>query len=268
MRKKIGIMLLIIALTNSNIVFGASIPKTNTSIYKYSLAKITNIQYGLNIAVTDVTGKWVKANKTQIKYYVDPKNSQSINNKYQFLKLNYTTGVSVTQVNNALKNKGILNKKGQTLLTACKNNNVNPAYLVSHALLETGNGKSTLSNGVIVTKVKGKSVAPKVTYNLFGIGAVDKNAVKLGSEYAYANGWFSVDKSLSGGAAWISKNYINNAINKQNTLYKMRWNPKTTGTHQYSSDISWASKQTKNVKAITDKFSSAALSFDVPKYAK
>lgn len=268
MKKKIGIILLIITLANSNIVFGASIPKTNTSIYKYSLATVTNIQYGLNIAVTDVTGKWVKANKTQIKYYVDPKNSQSVNNKYQFLKLNYTSGVSVSQVNNALKDKGILDKKGQAVLTVSKNNNVNPAYLVSHALLETGNGKSALANGVIVTNVKGKAVAPKVTYNLFGIGAVDKDAVKLGSEYAYTNGWFSVDKSLAGGTAWISKNYINNVINKQNTLYKMRWNPNTTGTHQYSSDISWASKQTKNVKAITDKFPSAALNFDVPKYAK
>jgi hypothetical protein len=41
MKKKIGIMLLIIALANSNIVFGASIPKTNTSTYKYSSAALS-----------------------------------------------------------------------------------------------------------------------------------------------------------------------------------------------------------------------------------
>ena len=268
MKKKIGIILLLMTLASSNVVFGASIVKTNTTSYNYSLTKLTNIQYGLNIAVTDVTGMWLKANKSQIENNVDPQSSQNIKSKYQFLKLNYTTGVSVNQVNSVLQNKGVLNKQGQAVITACKADNVNPAYLVSHALLETGNGTSALSNGVIVTNINGKLVVPRVTYNLFGIGALDANAVKLGSQYAYTNGWFSVDKALSGGTSWISKNYINNTINEQNTLYKMRWNPNTTGTHQYSSDISWASKQTVTVKAITDKFTNTPLYFDVPKFAK
>lgn len=220
------------------------------------------------MAKINTTGKWVIANKTQIKYYVDPINSQSSDKKYQFLKLNYTNGISLAQVDKVLKGKGVLHNKGQAVLTACKTNNVNPAYLISHAFLETGNGKSILSNGVIVTQIKGKLVVPKVTYNLFGIGALDASAVKLGSEYAYTSGWFSIDKAISGGASWISRSYINNVSNKQNTLYKMRWNPYTTGTHQYASDIGWASKQTKNVKLIMDNFKTADLYFDVPKYLK
>lgn len=275
MKKAIAIMMLLLTITTSNVAFATdeavpnkAINKTSTSNYNNSLTNVTNIQYGLKIAITDATGKWLKANKTQIKYYVDPTNSQSSDKKYQFLKLNYTNGISVTQVDNVLEGKGVLNNKGQAVISAAKTNNVNPAYLISHALLETSNGKSQLSTGVIVTQVKGRLVIPKVTYNLFGIGALDSSAVRLGSEFAYTNGWFSVDKALSGGASWISSRYINNASNKQNTLYKMRWNPYTTGTHQYASDISWASKQTKNIKVIMDNFKSADLYFDVPKYVK
>lgn len=274
MKKLITIITLLLVITTSNIAFASTtlpvenkvINKTSISNYNNSLTNVTNIQYGLKLAKTDMTGKWLIANKTQIKYYVDPANAQSSDKKYQFLKLNYTNGISVTQVDKVLQGKGILNKKGQAVLAACKANNVNPAYLISHAFLETSNGKSILSNGVIVTQVKGKLVVPKVTYNLFGIGALDATAVKLDSEYAYTNGWFSVDKAISGGAFWISRSYINNVTNKQNTLYKMRWNPYTTGSHQYASDIGWASKQTKNVKLIMDSFVTADLYFDVPKY--
>lgn len=275
MKRKIAIIMLLLMITTSNIAFATSgvatkkaINKTSTSNYNNSLINVTNIQFALKLAKINIADKWVIANKSQIKYYVDPTNAKSSDKKYQFLKLNYTNGISVTQVDKILQGKGVLHNKGQSVLEACKTNNVNPAYLISHAFLETGNGKSPLSNGVIVTHVKGKPVVPKVSYNLFGIGALDASAVQLGSEYAYTSGWFSIDKAISGGASWISRSYINNATNKQNTLYKMRWNPHITGTHQYASDIGWASKQTTNVKLIMDNFKTADLYFDVPKYVK
>ncbi|MCB2293915.1 SH3 domain-containing protein, partial [Clostridium algoriphilum] len=240
---------------------------TTKSTYNYSLDLLTSIQYGLKNALTDVTGKWLLADKTQIKYYVDPLNAQSTEQKYQFLKLNYSDGISASDINSVVQGKGVLNQKGQALLDSCKASDVNPAYLISQAFLETGYGNSNLANGIIVTQVNGKPVTPKVVYNLFGIGALDASPVRLGSEYAYNNSWFSVDQAIAGGANWISKYYINNTTNKQNTLYKMRWNPYTTGTHQYATDIGWASKQTRNIKAIMDKFSNANLYFEVPQYS-
>ncbi|EJJ6363209.1 hypothetical protein NJG99_002574, partial [Staphylococcus pseudintermedius] len=36
----------------------------------------------------------------------------------------------------------------------------------------------------------------------------------------------------------------------QNTLYRMRWNPKKPGTHQYATDISWAKVQAKMISAM------------------
>ena len=239
---------------------------TTTSFYNYSLDLLTDIQYGLKDALTDINGMWLLAEKTQIRYYADPLNAQSTEQKYQFLKLCYTDGISASEINSVVQGKGVLNQEGTVILNSCKTSNVNPAYLISHACLETGNGSSDLANGIIVTQVNGLPVIPKVVYNLFGIGAYDASPSRLGSEYAYINGWFTVEQAIVGGANWISKYYINNATNKQNTLYKMRWNPYTTGTHQYATDIGWASKQTKNIKAIMDKFTNANLYFEIPQY--
>jgi type VI secretion system secreted protein VgrG len=66
-----------------------------------------------------------------------------------------------------------------------------------------------------------------------------------------------------GGAEWISKNYINSG---QNTLYKMRWNPDRPGTHQYATDVAWASKQAKTLKNMFSAFPNAELSFEFPIY--
>jgi len=242
--------------------------KSNTSLtnYNYSLDNMANTQYALNNSLTDVTGKWIAADKLQIMYYIDPLNFPSGEGKYQFLKLNYNQGISVSEINSVLKGKGVLSDTGQSFLDASIKNNVNPAYLMAHSFLETGNGTSTLSTGYIVTRVDGKNVAPKATFNLFGIGAIDSDPIRLGSEYAYKNGWFSVKQAVVGGSGWISKYYINNSSNAQNTLYKMRWNPSSTGYHQYATDIAWANKQTKIIKQIMDKFINTNLYFDVPKY--
>jgi len=253
-----------------NIVNANTLSTSKVSItisnYNYTLDTLTNIQFGLNEALTDVTGNWLLADKTQIRYYADPLNVQGAEQKYQFLKLNYCDGISASDINSVVQGKGILSQEGSSILNACKTNNVNPAYLIAHFLLETGNGSSTLSNGVLVTSINGVPVTPRIVYNLFGIGALDSDPVRLGSEYAYSNGWFSVDQAIAGGSNWISEYYINNLYNQQDTLYKMRWNPYTTGIHQYSTDIGWASKQTTSIKAIMDKFTTANLYFDIPHY--
>ena len=245
-----------------------NVTKSNTSFtnYNYSLDNITDIQHGLNGAVTDKLGKWVLADRNDIRYHLDPGNFLSGEEKYQFLKLNYTAGISSSEINSVLQGRGVLDGKGEAFLNSCITYNVSPAYLVSHSFLETGNGKSALASGIIVTQVNGKAVTPKVTYNLFGIGAYDADPIRLGSEYAYTKGWFTVEQAIDGGADWISKNYINSFTYNQNTLYKMRWNPSISGKHQYATDIGWACKQTKNIKTIMDKFTNANLYFDIPKY--
>ena len=142
-------------------------------------------------------------------------------------------------------------------------------YLLSHARLETGNGTSTLSNGVLVTEVDGVPVEPKVVYNMYGVGAIDSDPLRGGSEYAYKQGWFTPELAIAEGASWISKNYINSTKYNQNTLYKMRWNMSSTsiGWHQYASDIAWAEKQARIMAPYLEKCG-VAFEFDIPTFVK
>src|SRR5699024_4556119 len=123
-----------------------------------------------------------------------------------------------------------------------KEHKVNEIYLISHAILESGSGSSQLATGVEVGKNKsGKPVLVtdknrkdltdiKTTYNLFGIGAVDSNPLEGGAVRAYNLGWTSPKKAIIGGAKFVGESYIHHASHKQNTLYKMRWNPANPGT--------------------------------------
>lgn len=239
--------------------------------YDISLDEMVNIQYKLtDKAVFVETNKFDNAaSKNQIKYYTNPNNFLDDYGKYQFLKLNYTDGISSDNLNSVLKGKGILDGKGQVFLDAAKSNNIDVAYLVSHALLETGNGTSVLANGGLKDK-DGKYVYEAPVYNFFGIGAYDANANYYGTKAAYDNKWFTPDDAVKGGANWIACKYINNPNVKQDTLYKMRWNPEKPGQHQYATDISWAFKQVPNImngiKLVYDQTKDTALTFDIPKF--
>ncbi|WP_291637416.1 glucosaminidase domain-containing protein [Clostridium sp.] len=214
----------------------------------------------------------VDASNIDIYEYLNPKNFESHDYAvYQFLTLNYVKGITAEELDTALIGKGILEGQGKTFLDACKEYDINPAYIIAHALLETGNGTSVLANGVDVTEVDGKPVSIEMkTYNMFGIGAFDDNPNKFGSERAYTQGWFTPEIAITYGIKWIAERYINNIDYKQNTLYKMRWNPEipANGTyrHQYATDIGWAYKQSYRIKQILDKCVNANLVFEIPQY--
>lgn len=203
------------------------------------------------------------AEKTDVLQYMDPDRFRNDPyGIYQFMKLNYVEGITSDNLNASLSGAGVLSGKGQAFLDACKLYNVNPAYLVAHAILETGHGTSKLSKGIEYNN--------KTVYNFFGIGAKDGNdSDTLGAKTAYENGWFSPEEAIKGGAKWISNGYIN-TLAKQNTLYKMRWNMDQNGTpyHQYATDVPWAYKQIKYIKQVLDKCPSAQLEFEMPVYRK
>lgn len=244
---------------------------TTSTKYNVSLDEMVNIQYkSTDKAVFVETNKFDNvASKNQIKYYTNPNNFIDNYGKYQFLKLNYTEGISVDGLNGILKGKGILDGKGQAFLDAAKNNNIDVAYLVSHSLLETGNGTSLLANGGLKDK-DGKYTYGVPVYNFFGIGAYDANPNYYGTKAAYDNKWLTPDDAIKGGANWIASKYINNSSGKQDTLYKMRWNPDKPGQHQYATDISWAFKQVPNiingVKLVYDQVKCPELTFDIPQF--
>lgn len=206
-------------------------------------------------------------------------------NKYLFMDLSYDASdytVSVEVLDAMLAGRGILSGKGQIFLDAAVQYKVNPFYLVAHSLLETGNGSSLLANGqkidVIYSKI-GDINSPttpvpeedkeKLVYNVYGIGAYNSNALLWGSQYAYKEKWFSVEEAITGGAAWIGRNYIHRTGGAQNTLYKMRFNLAGNMTHQYATDIEWAKKQAGRIQKQFESMGvDAQMTFYIPRFKK
>jgi beta-N-acetylglucosaminidase len=234
-------------------------PSTSSSIAQ-------KLYKGDRVMVIGKTGDWVEvritwqnAKESDVKDYLDPSNF-SIDNKdyFQFLKLSQPANLNVNEVNQKiLYGKGILAGKGQAFINAAKKYNINEVYLISHSLLETGNGSSTLANGV---EYSGKKV-----YNMYGYGAFDSCPLTCGAQKAYENEWFTPEAAIIGGAQFISQGYIYNDTFQQDTLYKMKWNPVSTW-HQYATDIGWAYKQTSSIYNLYQLIDNYTLYYDVPSY--
>ncbi|MEC1792505.1 N-acetylglucosaminidase [Bacillus vallismortis] len=201
---------------------------------------------------------WRNASSDEVVQYVDPNNfSRDSKYYFQFLKLSQTAGLSITEVNQkVLAGKGILTGKAKAFIDAAKQYGINELYLISHALLETGNGTSELANGLTYN---GKTV-----YNMYGIGAYDRNPNYYGAKYAYEQGWFTPEAAIIGGAKFIGSSYIHNTAYNQDTLYKMRWS--ATATHQYATDIGWAYKQVNRMYSLYSLLDGYTLYYDVPEY--
>ncbi|WP_100486105.1 SH3 domain-containing protein [Sporolactobacillus pectinivorans] len=200
---------------------------------------------------------------SDLAYYMNPNNfQQGTPDYFQFLKLSSLSGVTASQVNAMLKGDGILQNHGTDFVNAAKTYGVNEIYLVSHALLETGNGSSTLANGV---SYKGKTV-----YNMFGIGAFDLDPTNGGAALALEDGWFTPSEAIWGGAKWIAENYVYNTTYQQDTLYKMRWNPDAlisgSAAHQYATDPGWAVNQTGDIQYLYAQIKLKNILYDVPQY--
>lgn len=228
---------------------------------KVSILGKTGDWYQIKYSVT-----WKNASPDDIRYNLNPNNvTKDSSYYYQFLKLSESAGLDVDEVNaKVLAGKGILANKAKAFIDAALTNHVNEVYLISHALLETGNGTSNLAKGILVSTIDGKPVTPKVVYNMFGIGAYDSCAEQCGAETAYKQGWFTPDAAIIGGAKFIGSSYINDPNYHQDTLYKMKWNPAVPATHQYATDIGWAYKQTFQISQIYSLLDNYQITYDVP----
>lgn len=225
-----------------------------------------------------------KATVAEIQYNMDASNFiYNDTYKYMFMDLRYNAevlNVDVTILNNMLSGKGILDGTGETFLKAAKDFNINPFYLVAHALLETGNGTSVLAKGQNVQGIYSKfgdfnsTLVPlspeeqlKVVYNTYGIGAYDGYANLWGAQKAYSESWFTIEDAIYGGAKWISENYINRASGAQNTLYNMRYNLVGNMSHEYATDVQWAYKQASRIKKQFDAMGvESKLTFVIPTF--
>lgn len=225
--------------------------------YDMTLDEMVAKQQGTPLVYVGAPGG---ATTEEVRRHLDPNQFCSGAYKYQFMDLSHYNGIGEEELARFLDGKGTLSGQAAAFIEAAREYNVSEMYLVAHACLETGYGTSTLATGV---EVNGTRV-----YNMFGIAAYDGSVVSSGSNKAYQEGWTSPAAAIKGGAKWISEHYIN-AVDgsRQNTLYKMRWNPDNPGTHLYAGDIAWATTQATIMERLFRQFPNASVAYDIPVYS-
>lgn len=238
--------------------------KINYKNYNISLNNIISQQYASNSSKYEIKQYWTSASKNIIAYYMNPDNFMDDAGKYMFMRLDQAlTNVTADDINAVLKGKGTLEGLGQAFIDASNKYKVNVAYLVFHALQETGNGTTNLASGNLV--VSGKKV-----YNFFGIGAVDESPDTSGAQYAYDNGWFTPEAAVEGGIAFIAQNYIYSTkpiYSDRKTLYTMKWNPSYPASYQYATDVEWAYDISRKIyNLFSTILNKNTISYEVPKY--
>lgn len=197
------------------------------------------------------TWGWANATRAQTSSAMNVKRIWESNTQcYQMLNLGKYQGISVSALNKILKRKGTLDGQGKAFAEACKKNNINEIYLIAHAFLESGYGTSNFASGRYGA------------YNYFGIGAYDSNP-NYAMTFARNKGWTSPAKAIMGGASFVRKDYINKG---QNTLYRIRWNPKNPATHQYATAIEWCQHQASTIAKLYKQIGLKGIYFTRDKY--
>jgi len=250
-----------------------------TTNYPYNYGSVVTTQAN-NKPKVDGAGVFT-ATEALVSYYVNPSNFQQGSPEfYQFLKLSSAVkNLDAAALNEkVLYNKGNFVNTGDAFVQAGVNFDMNAIYILSHAFHETANGTSPLANGIevgldkdgkptMVTDANRASLtAIKKTYNVYGIGAIDADPNKYGSERAYKDGWFTITDAIIGGAQFVKEKYIGMG---QDTLYKMRWNPDNPSVHQYATHVMWSIIQARKIAdlyTLTGADTSTLLIFDVPAY--
>ena len=217
---------------------GQSVKKTPTTPQvvieksRYSFQSALNAQMARGYPQKSNGYSWYFPSRSAVSSAMNPTSIwNSSTQRYQMLNLGKYQGIPVSKLNQILKGKGSLSGQGKAVAEGCKKYNINEIYLISHAFLESGNGTSNFASGRYGM------------YNYFGIGAYDNNPNNA-IAFAKRRGWTTPAKGIIGGAKFVRQDYINKG---QNTLYRMRWNPKAPATHQYATDINWCSHQAENI---------------------
>ena len=198
----------------------------------YSFQSALNAQMARGYPQKSNGYSWYFPSRSAVSSAMNPNTIwNSSTQRYQMLNLGKYQGISVSKLNKILKGRGSLSGQGKAVAAACKKYNINEIYLISHAFLESGNGTSNFASGRYGI------------YNYFGIGAYDNNPNNA-IPFARKRGWTTPAKGIMGGAKFVRQDFINKG---QNTLYRMRWNPKHPATHQYATDINWCRHQASNI---------------------
>lgn len=213
-------------------------PRVVVEKSKYTFQQALNAQMAYGKPQKSYSWGWGNASRSQTSKYMNPNTIwNSSVQRYQMLDLGKYQGISVSKLNKILKGKGTLSGQGKAFADGCKKYNVNEIYLIAHAFLESGYGRSNYASGRYGI------------YNYFGIAAYD-NDPNASIRYARRQGWTSPRNGIIGGAKFVRKQFFNQG---KNTLYRMRWNPKNPGRMQYATAIEWCNFQATTINSLYKK---------------
>ena len=211
-------------------------------------------------------GTWLCASDKAIKYQMDPRNILNDDNIFQFAELKYVEGAQTAEGINEITEGSFLEGDSITeaLLQAGKNANLDPYFIASRLIQEQGRNGTVLSRGCEYNDT--------VVYNPFNINAKENSQdeiIQNAAQYAYEQGWDSLEKALIGGVEFLKEGYINVG---QNTLYLQKFDvvnqDDSLYTHQYMQNLLAPQSEANNMKEIYEASDTvdSALNFIVPLY--
>ncbi len=209
-------------------------------------------------------GSWRCASETAIQYMMDARNSVNNSDVFQFMELTYQEA-SFENIKQMVQGT-FLDKDSyiNSIISAGKNYNVSPYYIVALAIQEQGtNGSSTVS---------GTYPGYEGYYNIFNINASGNDQgtiITRALSYAKDNGWNTLEASIDGGVKKISTSYI---ARGQNTLYLQKFDVDNSDNkmywHQYQQNILAAQNEGVKIRQTFEKINSidSAYTFIIPVY--
>ena len=211
-------------------------------------------------------GTWLCASNRAIKYQMDPRNILNNENIFQFAELKYTEGAQTIEGIMSLTEDSFLEGESisKALIQAGKNVNVDPYFITSRLIQEQGRKGTVLS--------KGYEYNGTIVYNPFNVNATGNSKEEIienAAEYAYNQGWDSLEKALIDGVHFVRISYIDIG---QNTLYLQKFDvvnvDENLYTHQYMQNLLAPKSEASNMKTIYEESNTvdANLNFIIPLY--
>ena len=211
-------------------------------------------------------GTWLCASDKAIKYQMDPRNILNEDNVFQFAELTYVENAQTKEGINEITEGSFL--EGDTisdaLIQAGKNADLDPYFIASRLIQEQGRNGTVLSRGCEYNDT--------IVYNPFNINArgnSQEEIIQNAAQYAYNQGWDSLEKALIGGVEFVKTGYINKG---QNTLYLQKFDIVNQDgelySNQYMQNLMAPQSEASNMKSIYEVSNTvdSDLNFIVPLY--
>ncbi len=211
-------------------------------------------------------GTWLCASDIAIRHQMDPRNILNEDNIFQFAELKYTEGAHTVEGIKSLTEESFLegDSIAEALIQAGKKANVDPYFITSRLIQEQGRSGTVLSRGYEYNGV--------IVYNPFNINATGNSSDEIlenAAQYAFEQGWDSIEKALVGGVDFVRNDYIDIG---QNTLYLQKFDVVSQDGelywHQYMQNLFAPESEASNMRVIYEASNTvdANLNFIIPLY--